>query len=101
MSENENGDCSAQMFGDYSALDPVFVDGIAGVFKLGKLQCDVLPLALAVNPKFVGGTSQVIAFQSCRPSVCRISGVGRIMYSDTVFLVLLIEVGGQAIAIGD
>jgi hypothetical protein len=30
MSENENGDCSAQMFGDYSALDPVFVDGIAG-----------------------------------------------------------------------
>ena len=47
MSENENGDCSAQMFGDYSALDPVFVDGIAGVFNLGKLQCDVLPLALA------------------------------------------------------
>jgi len=23
------------MFGDYSALDPVFVDGIAGVFNLG------------------------------------------------------------------
>ena len=35
MSENENGDYSAQMFGDYSALDPVFVDGIAGVFNLG------------------------------------------------------------------
>ena len=48
MSENETGDCFAQMFGDYSALDPVFVDGIAGVFN-------------------VGGTSQVIASQSCRP----------------------------------
>ena len=36
MSENANGDCSAQMFGDYSALDPVFVDGIAGVFNLGE-----------------------------------------------------------------
>ena len=47
MSENANGDCSAQMFGDYSALDPVFVDGIPGVFNSRKLQRDVLPLALA------------------------------------------------------
>ena len=47
MSENENGDCSARVFGDYSALDPVFVDGTAGVFNLGNFSLMYFRLALA------------------------------------------------------
>ena len=56
-----------------------------------------------VGPKFVRGASQVIASQSGRRGVGRISEMCGIVDLDAVLLALdlLIEIGGQAIAIGN
>ena len=73
MSENENGDCSAEMFGDF----PVFVDGIAGVFNLGNFSVMYFRWLWQGEP--LSSSAERLRLSRLKPAalrVCRMSGVG-------------------------